>query len=300
MQAVAFNERFPKPLTAAELKAKIEDLRLRCEQKSVKLKECDAELEAARKEALELRRCLKETGTKNTSVVPTELRAGLGTTSNHEVVELQRLLMWLAEQVAVEEAVGFNANHELIVADQRIEMSNVIQWCLDDGLRFSVPEELAQEISDLLSVVKTGGAAAASANARALAESWTLTQCHVTTGTVTLLVHRETQKTCIVADFPVPPPQSKRYLQAWAGISVGDHVEVKFKGAWYEGTVCFIEEGGLMYIHCDGDPPDVMTPVPFRQLPGTSSLPEEACKKTNNGKKESKKQTFSHASEAST
>lgn len=44
-----------KPSTAADLKAKLEDLRARFEQKSAKLVEREGELEVAKREALELR-----------------------------------------------------------------------------------------------------------------------------------------------------------------------------------------------------------------------------------------------------
>jgi len=277
-----------KPSTAADLKAKLEDLRVRFEQKSAKLVEREGELEAAKREALELRRFFQETGAKNRSVVPSDIRAGLGRASSTET-ELQRVLMWLAEHVRCEESVAFNACCDLVVADQHIQIRNIVQWCLVDGLRLSVPEEFASEISNLLSAVKASSPAVASLKAKALADEWTLTQCEDGTASVmTLLTHRESQSTCLVADFPVPPPPSPAYCKRWAGVSVGDYVEVNFKGQWFTGTVCFIQESGLTYVHCDVDPPDVMTAAPIHKLRrprGASPLPEEARNK----------EAFSHA-----
>lgn len=290
MPALASSERVLKPSTAADLKAKLEDLRVRYEQKSAKLVEREAELAAAKREAFELRSSLQGTGAKSTSVVPTEIRAGPGRTSRPET-ELQRVLIWLAEHVVLEEVVAFNACCDIIVDDQHIQIRNIVQWRLDDGLRLSVPEELAPEISNLLSVIKASSAAVASLKAKALVDSWILSQCEDTMSIMTLLTHRESQNTCLLADFPVAPPPSPAYFKGWAGVSVGDHVEVNFRGQWFTGTVCFIEEGGLTYVHCDVDPPDVMTTAAIHQLRrphGASPRPEEECHK----------KAFSHARQA--
>lgn len=245
-----------------ELKTKVEDLRLRCEQKSAKLLERQVELDAAKNEAAELRCFLQGSGARNTSVVPSEIRAGPGRVSNPET-ELQRVIMWLAEHAILEEPVAFNAACDIIVGDEHIQMREIIQWRLTDDLRLSVPIELASEISNLLSVVKGNTSATVSAKAMAIADSWTLTQVEDGTSIMTLLMHKESKKACTVADFPVPPPPSPGHLQRWAGVSVGDHVEVNFQGQWFTGTVCCIKDGGLTYVHCDVDPPDVLTTAPY-------------------------------------
>jgi hypothetical protein len=267
--------------SSVELKAKLDDLRLRYEQKSAALMEKEAELEAVKKKASELRRCLQATGTKNTSLVPSEIRAGPGHDSNPET-ELQRILTWLAEHVVLEDAIVFNAGVDLIAADQHIQIRNIVQWRLVEDLRLSVPVELAPELSNLLSAVKTKGAVFASTKAKDIANSWSLLQCEDVTNTMLMLTHNESNSTCIVADFPVPSPPTPGQLQVWAGVSIGDHVEVKFEGQWFPGTVCCIKEDGLTYVHCDVDPPDIMTTAPMSMLRrprGASSLPEESCKK---------------------
>jgi hypothetical protein len=52
----------------------------------------------------------------------------------------------------------------------------------------------------------------------------------------------------------------------WEGVRVGDSVEVNFQGEWFKGTVKLIEDGGIAAVHCDVDPPDVMTKAPMNLL----------------------------------
>lgn len=199
--------------------------------------------------------------------------------------------MWLAEHVVLEEPVSFNASCEIITGDQHIQVRNIVQWRLVDDLRLSVPQELAPEISNLLSAAKKDSNVVSVAKAKTIVSSWLLTQCEDSTSRITLLTHRKSQQSCIVAEFPVPPPPSPK--KAGVVVSVGDHVEVNFKGEWFTGTVCLIKEGGLTYVHCDVDPPGVMTTAPVDQLrrPTGASPPSEES---------TKKDTFSHARQAST
>lgn len=274
----------------AELKAKLEDLRSSYEEKFAKLKKHEAELEAAKREASKLRHFLHESGCSNTSVVPSEMRAGPGRSSNSET-ELQRVLKWLSEQVTLADPTVFNAATDIVVGDQLFQIRNVVQWRLVDDLKLSVPEGLAPEISNLLSAIKMKGVAVALAKAKALLDSWTLQQMEDNTGVMTLLIHKESNSACIVADFPDPPlPSARRHLQRWAGVSVGDHVEVNFHGQWFTGTVCFIQEDGIIDVHCDVDPPDVMTTTPIhmlRRLSGASSGPGDSRKQDACGKSSS-------------
>merc|ERR1711939_304582 len=52
---------------------------------------------------------------------------------------------------------------------------------------------------------------------------------------------------------------------------LGDRVEVEFEGQWFVGEILSINaESGVTSIHCDADPPDVITEAPvdsLRKLP---------------------------------
>lgn len=288
--------------TYEELNAELSELHLDNDEKCDELVEIRAELHAAKIETQELRLRLQATGTKITSVVPTEVRAGLGANlAGNPEAELRHLLKWLAADVVLEDPVALNCCCDVMVSDgQHVQIRNIVQWRLKGDLRLSVPEELAPEISNLLSAAKADSNMVCQAKAKSILDSWQLTHHEAppsgTTSRVTLLTHRESQRSCLVANFPLPPPppppQPKLY-QAWAGVSIGDKVEVNFDGNWLQGSVEFIRGEGLAYVHCDADPPEVfvMSPINLLRWPSETSPPaaQEPCKNE-----------LSHARQAST
>jgi hypothetical protein len=285
--------------TCTELKAKEQELQSKYARKCVELAERQAELRATQVEVQELRKRLNGTEIKNTSLVPAQVRAGPGMAGS-AVTDLQRILVWIAERIVIEDSVSFDACCAIILGDQRIHLQSIVQWRLDDDLRLSVPEEIASEVRDFFIAAKADSSLFSSAKAKIIVDSWQMTQCEDAKTRLTLLTHKESESNCIVADFPVPPPPSPKKAIASKmtlrssntplAVKVGDHVEVNFDGQWYAGVVCRID-GTDSYVHCDVDPPEVITKSPVHMLrrpSGNSSATEESCKK----------ERFSHARQA--
>jgi len=286
--------------TYEELEAELSELHVDYDEKCDELVETRAELHAAKIEAQELRLRLQATGTKITSVVPTEVRAGPGANlAGNLEAELRRLLQWLALNVVLEDPVTLHCCCDVMLSDgQHVQIRNIVQWRLTGDLRLSVPEELAPEISTLLSAAKADSNMVCQAKAKSILDSWQLTHSEAppseTTSRLTVLTHRESQRSCLVANFPVPPPPPPpQPSKIVAGVSVGDKVEVNFYGNWFQGSVEFIRDEGLAYVHCDADPPEVFVKSPINLLRWPSETPpapaQEPCKNE-----------LSHARQAST
>lgn len=280
-----------------DLSTKLNDLRSKYDLKCAELAKRQADLQAAKIKSEELRQCLEAAETKRTSLVPVDVRAGLGAASMAET-ELQRILTWIAEHVVLKNPISFNACCMIVTGDQQIHLSNIVQWRLTGELRLSVPEELAAEVSNFLSAAKTNSSIFSSAKAKTIVDSWQVTQCEDVKSRMTLLTHQASQSSCIVANFPVPPlPSPERLIASKLAfesrcsngpldVSIGDHVEVNFEGEWFAGTVCDIK-GGLTYVHCDIDPPDVLTTAPIHMLRrpiGTSSTPDASHAKSRHAR----------------
>jgi hypothetical protein len=256
-----------------KLQEQFDQLQSEYDEKCNELVERENDLKAARIEIEELQILLKShTGEHCSSTVPPTMQAGPGNSGpsgvagNPQTEELRRMFAWLAEYVELEDPIQFNASdHNLVVAGQPVRMDNIVQWRLSQtDLRLTVPEELASEISNLLAATKMNRNAMCDAKAKDILDSWLLTTGQPPSenmSAVTLLTHRDSHVSCIVANFPVPLP-----LQEFAGYRVGDTVEVNFEGEWYRGAVKFIANDGEVSVQCDVDPPGVLTTTPSNYL----------------------------------
>lgn len=254
-----------------EIEEQLEELQLEYEEKCGELVERENELKAVRMEVQELQTLLQANARpQRSSLVPQSMSAGSGVNGNPQAEELRRIFLWLAEHVVLDQSIQFNACCDLIMAGQHVRIREVVQWPMrTTDLRLTVPTELAPDITNLLAATKQNENALCEAKAKSIIDSWLLTTSEPlseTTSGVTLLTHRESQKSCLVANFPLPPPPPPQQFQQWAGVAVGDAVEVNFQGQWFRGTVKLIEEGGIASVHCDVDPPDVITKAPMNLL----------------------------------
>lgn len=266
-----------------ELQDKMEQLQLDYEEKCGELVERENDLKAAKMQIEELRILLKsgQTGDRRSSMVPDTMGAGGSqVVGNPQAEELRRMFLWLAEKVVLEEPIQYNANCDLVMGGHHVQMRNVVQWCIRDcDLRLTVAEEMAPEISNLLSATKQNPTIMCEAHANSIIDAWCLTTSpplSETLSAMTLLTHRVNQICCSVANFPLPPAPPTQPLQECAGISVGDVVEVMFEGEWFKGTVKVIESDGVAQVHCDVDPPEVLTktPLSFLRHPVNHGTPE--------------------------
>jgi hypothetical protein len=254
-----------------EIQEELDQLQLDYEEKSNELVECENDLKAAKMEIQELQILLKnQTGERRCSVVPATMGTGSGVAGNPQAEELRRIFLWLADQIVLEEPIQFNPNCDLIMADQHVRLRNIVQWRFrSSDLRLSVPDELASEVSSLLSATKMNPNTVCDAKAKAIIDSWLLTTSEAlseTTSAVTLLTHRASQVSCVVANFPLPPPPPPQPVEEYAGVRVGDIVEVSFEGDWFRGVVKLIENDGVASVQCDADPPEVLTKTPMSFL----------------------------------
>jgi hypothetical protein len=265
------NSDFSTSSNYEEIQEELEELRLDFEEKCNDLVECENNLKAAKMEIQELRILLKnQTGERRCSVVPDTMGTGSGVAGNPQAEELQRIFHWLADQIVLEEGIQFNPNCDLIMADQHVRLRNIVQWRFKStDLRLSVPEELAAEVSSLISATKMNRNTVCDAKARAIIDSWLLTTSEPlggTTSAVTLLTHRAKGVSCVVANFPLPPPPPPQAVEEYAGVRVGDIVEVNFEGDWFRGVVKLVENDGIASVQCDADPPGVLTKSPMSFL----------------------------------
>jgi len=246
-----------------ELQEKFEQLQLDHDDKCNELVECQNDLKEARMKIQELQLLLKsQTGQERSSIVPDKIAAGNsgpGSVSNPQAEEVRRMFAWLAEQVDLDETIEFDASqHNLAVAGQQVRMGRIVQWRLKEGdLRLTVPQDLASEVSHVLAAAKVNPSTLCDASARVIMESWLLSinqPPSEATSAVTLLTHRQSLETCIVANFPVPHP-----VQEFGGYRIGDAVEVNFEGEWFIGEVKHIKCHGEIFVQCDVDPPEVWT-----------------------------------------
>lgn len=247
--------------TSAELREQIEELQWDYEDKCNELVERTQELEAARHEIEELKILLKSAGKRCSSVVATGT-GGSGVATNPQEAELLRIFLWLAEHAVLEEPTSLNADCNVVMAGKLLNLHNIVQWRLrESDLKLSVPDELAPEITSLLSTIKLSSNTLCEVKAKAIIDSWSLTTSpgSEATTTVTLLTHHESQRSCLVADFPSPPRPQPQQVQQWVGPSEGDIVELNFEGQWLKGTVKIIKGDGIVVVHCDIDPPEVLT-----------------------------------------
>jgi hypothetical protein len=246
-----------------ELQEKFEQLQLDHEDTRNELVECQNDLKAARSRIQELELLLKsQTGEQRSSLVPEKIAAGNsgpGVASNSSEEELRRMFSWLADQVDFEETIKFDATeHTLVVAGEQVYFGSVVQWCLKESdLRLTVPEELASEISNVLAAAKEDPATLCNASARTIMDSWLLSinePPSETTSAVTMLRHRQSQVSCIVANFPEPHP-----VLEFDGYRVGEIVEVNFEDRWFIGVVNSIRCHGEFFVQCDVDTEGVFT-----------------------------------------
>jgi hypothetical protein len=255
-----------------ELREQLEELQIDYEEKCNELVECENELKTARMELNELQILLKsQIGDRRSSVIPYTMEAGsFHEAGNPQAEELRRMFLWLAEQAILEEPIRFNANCDLIMAGQHVRIRNIVQWRLrTTDLRLSVPEEMAREVEGLLAATKMDPKTVCEAKAKAIIDSWLLTTSEAmsaTTSAVTLLTHRVSQVSCVVANFPVPPIPPVSHMQEFAGFRLGDIVEVNFEGEWFRGVIRLIDGDGVASVQCDVDPPDVLTKTPMSFL----------------------------------
>eukprot|EP00746_Dinoflagellata_sp_MGD_P163056 gnl/MRDRNA2_/MRDRNA2_90906_c0_seq1.p1 gnl/MRDRNA2_/MRDRNA2_90906_c0~~gnl/MRDRNA2_/MRDRNA2_90906_c0_seq1.p1 ORF type:complete len:340 (+),score=63.96 gnl/MRDRNA2_/MRDRNA2_90906_c0_seq1:96-1115(+) len=248
------------------LQDKLHELQSLYDEKCSQLQDRKHELEAARTEVEELKLLMKTQSAPPSSVVPAKLAAGLGAAGGDpRAEELQRLFSWLADHVVLEEPMEFNAAFDLVTGEQHVHFRNIVQWRLRQSeLRLTVPEELGAEIGNLLLAAKRDPNTMCEARAKTIIDSWSLTMSEAVSGTlsrVTLLTHRDTGYSCLVANFPLPPQ-----MEASSHVSIGDSVEVYFEGQWFKGTVTSIEDGDMTYVHCDVDPPDLITKASVHML----------------------------------
>eukprot|EP00746_Dinoflagellata_sp_MGD_P002639 gnl/MRDRNA2_/MRDRNA2_105167_c0_seq1.p1 gnl/MRDRNA2_/MRDRNA2_105167_c0~~gnl/MRDRNA2_/MRDRNA2_105167_c0_seq1.p1 ORF type:complete len:343 (-),score=66.31 gnl/MRDRNA2_/MRDRNA2_105167_c0_seq1:572-1600(-) len=253
-----------------ELQEKIEQLQLDYDEKCNELVECQNDLKATKMEVEELKILLKSQ-TGRASIVPEIMGTSKsGACDNPQAEELQRMFLWLSEQVVLEEPIRYNAQLDLLVAEQCVHMRDVVQWCLrDSDLRLTVPAEMAPEISNLIYDTKLKPSSLCGARGHAIMDNWRLSIYPApseSTSAGTLLTNLVNQSTCLVANFPTPPPIPPLPVHQLSGFSLGDIVEVSFEGEWFRGVVKTLENDGTAQVHCDDDPPQVWTKTPMSFL----------------------------------
>jgi len=270
----------PRACSYDELEDQLEELQLDHEEITNDLVDIQAEIRAAKIEAQELRMRLQTTERKNAPAAKVPDQMQTGAAGNPRAEELRRIFQWLADKAVLEEPRAFNANSDLIMGSQQVHLRNIVQWRLTGDLRLSVPEELAAEISNMLSAAKADGKFFSEAKATSIINEWVLTTSELLSETptgVTLLTHSVSQRSCLVANFPPPPGPPPRQVETLDGVTVGDRVEVNFKEQWFTGTVKGIEESGVAAIHCDVDPPEVMlkASLHFLRKPSNNNSPPQ-------------------------
>jgi hypothetical protein len=288
-----------------ELQEKYDDLQLQYEEKCNELVECQQDLKATRMEVEELRILLKAKSGRTSSIPEVMGTGNAGSCENPQAEELRRLFVSLADQVVLEQPMHYNANCDLVMAGEFVRMREIVQWCFKDSdLKLTVPQEMAAEITSLVTETKNNPGSMCGAKAKAIIDCWTLTTSPAlseTTSAVTLLTHRLTGSSCVVANFPTPPPEPLSPVLAMSmspalamapaplppqpmalpplnpaiSISVGDVVEVDYEGEWLRGTIKYLDNDDLAHVQCDCDPPGVLTTTPlnFLRLPLNSSEP---------------------------
>lgn len=272
-----------------KLKEKYEEMQLDYEEKCNELTEREHELKAARVEIQELKIQLKsQTGESCASMIPSNLQAGCPSAAvNPQAEHLQRMFSWLADNVILEKPIQFHAcGCQLCVDGRPVQMGDVVQWGLGQtNLRLSVPAEMAAEISTLLSATKMNRNALCEKRFNAIIDMWELTTGDAPfegASAVTLLTHRVSQVTCIIANFPVA-----QMVPMEPDFKVGDSVEVLFEEKWYPGVLMKIAaEGENKYkVQCEVDPAGCLTTAAHVHLrrplnPKASNPAPEAGKAT--------------------
>jgi hypothetical protein len=310
------------------------ELQLEYEETCNELADCKSDLKAAKFEIAEMQIVLEsmpkvKTGERRPSIVPQTIETGgwQGTDAprKDEGEELRRLFVWLATNVDIHEPVRFRVTSEnLTIWGSDTKMGDIVQWRVGESdLRLSVPDQLASEVSNLLFATKMNPDRMSEATVKHIMDSWQFSTAEVPTektSRVTLLQHRQSQVTCMVATFPLPHTD-----QEIEGFRIGDFVEVRFEGEWFSGVLKRIDHDGEASVQCNSDPLGVLTtssittlrrpgdtfepPLPppppeSKQENPTPDVPEEPTEvpqladtsSANNGQSPPKrKQAFSHS-----
>jgi hypothetical protein len=238
------------------------ELQLEYDETCNELADCKSDLKTARLEIQEMQIVLEsmskvKTGERRPSIVPQQFGTGgwQGTDAprKDEREELRRLFVWLATNVDMHEPVRFGVTSEnLPFWGSDVKEGDIVQWRIaGSDLRLSVPDQLASEVSNLLFATKMNPDRMSEATVKHIMDSWQFSTAEVPTektSRMTLLQHRMSQVTCIVATFPRPPTD-----QEIEGFKIGDFVEVRFDGVWFSGVLKRIDQNGEAWVQCNSD-----------------------------------------------
>lgn len=233
------------------------------------------------------------------SLVPTDLQTG-GRGSDLRVFEVQKFLHWVADHVDLQHHTAFDVGYEVAIPGRQVSLGRTVQWRLNlpGDLKLSAPAELHTEVAEAITASKARGPAAEAA-AKKLAECWEMIAAEVLPAgapraePAVFLVHQETSQAVVVATWPsattaplpsapadlsrhfapitgaVPPPAQRGFTAAppVLPVSVGDRVEVEYKGRWLLGVLqSFLDDGSAANVKCDIDLPGVLTVVPITSV----------------------------------
>jgi hypothetical protein len=169
------------------------------------------------------------------------------------------------------------SDFNLMIAGERVRMGTIVQWPLKESdLKFTIPEDLAPEIGNLLAAAKSNPNIFSNSNAKAIIECWELSMCESQTegmSGLTLLRHRAMGVSCAIANFPLPCaplPKPEDLVQEFQGFRIGEYVEVEDEEddegnvtGWVRGTIQFFDASGGAYVHADGEPANEMLLCPM-------------------------------------
>lgn len=257
-----------------------EELQFEYEQECDRVQELKNELKGAKLEVQQLRMRLKACSVDPARCggIPGGASAVLPGVMHEDSrdAELANFVMWLAENVELEQKESFNVGFEVPIGGTTVHLQDIVQWPLKlvpgRRLRISVPVQWEDDFRMLLETTKRDGMV----NFKLLnANPWELIPGEITTmkqmasEPAVLLARKGSCLGVLVATWPTP--QSLEAFHALCTIddwmpTLGDRVEVEYDGDWYLGTLHSLDATGKASVSCDVDAPGVLTLAPMHRL----------------------------------
>jgi len=181
----------------------------------------DTTLQKAKLEVLSLQCSLTSNNIEeHGTLIPRVWRSGKSP-GDSKNVEFKELIRWLAEKVDLSQEVVFIVGSEIMVGKYRVGLGRMASWRLTGvGMKLSVPYELRADIMRVLATTRRCGHVN-DMEVQEFTDRWTMVAAEALATSKSgvpvpafFLVHKDTARTLIVADWPAveAEPPKKRPL----------------------------------------------------------------------------------------